>query len=123
MLLSCAVLIRDSERVLKLKEDGREWHAALLIPGEKYLLTGECPAPSPPGTKLPKAEVGLQKFVLRIEAPEGSVVSMAMGRLTASGSVCVKDGWITVPLRSLAQVRGRRRGPDARARPDFGVSH
>ena len=40
------VRFHGQERLLRLVLDDGEWHAAILIPGKRDSLTGECPPPA-----------------------------------------------------------------------------
>jgi hypothetical protein len=93
------VQLRGNERLLRLRNTGPEWYAALLIPGREDLLTGECPSPSPRGAILPKLE--MKDMELKIQASSGKVESIGMAMLIASGHVHVKDGHVVVALRGI----------------------
>ena len=97
-LIEMHVRYRGSERFLRLVRSQGEWHAALMIPGKEDLL-GECPPRAPLNAILPQAE--FDDMVLKIEAPAGTVVSLAAERLIASDGIAVEDGWIAVPLHSI----------------------
>lgn len=93
------VCFRGQERLLRLVKYQGEWHAALPTPGKVDMLTGECPVPSPPGTRLPA--MTLQGFDLRVKRPPGKVERLDTGRLLTSGGVAVESGRLLVRLRSI----------------------
>jgi hypothetical protein len=93
------VRLHGQERLLRLVSDDGEWHAALLIPGRRDPLTGECLAPSSPGVWLPRILVDGFDLLIERAARDAEGNEIWFTRTPGYGSAT--NGWLALALRSF----------------------